>query len=55
MDNQPGVHKMLDKMQAVVKEVDMAAVQHLQDLEINVVDFAYRWVHCYLTREFNIY
>ena len=55
MDEQPGVHKMLKKMEAVVKQQDSQILTHLDELEINFVDFAYRWVHCYLTREFNIY
>ena len=54
-DMQPGVHKILNKMKAIVEEVDYAALEHLESMELNFVDFAYRWVSCYLTREFNIY
>jgi hypothetical protein len=52
---QPGVHKMLNKMKAVVSQVDSQALEYLQSLDIVFMDFAYRWVACYLTREFDIY
>ena len=52
---QPGVHKMLNKMRAIVEQIDGAALRHLESMEIVFRDFAYRWVSCYLTREFNIY
>ena len=52
---QPGVHKMLNKMKAVVSQVDSQALDYLQSLDIMFMDFAYRWVACYLTREFDIY
>jgi hypothetical protein len=52
---QPGVHKMLNKMKAVVSQVDSQALEYLQSLDIMFMDFAYRWVACYLTREFDIY
>ena len=29
-------------------------LHHLDALDINFIDFAYRWVSCYLTREFTI-
>ena len=52
---QPGVHKMLNKMKAVVEQVDAAVLEHLEQMDIIFMDFAYRWISCYLTREFNIY
>ena len=41
-------------MKKLVEQVDNEALQHLDQLDINFTDFAYRWVSCYLTREFNI-
>ena len=46
---------MLNKMKAVVSQVDSQALDYLQSLDIVFMDFAYRWVACYLTREFDIY
>jgi len=46
---------MLNKMKAVVEQVDAAVLAHLESMDIIFMDFAYRWVSCYLTREFHIY
>ena len=54
-DFQPGVHKIINKMKALIQQADPEILKHLEDLEIDFMDFAYRWVHCYLTREFSIY
>jgi hypothetical protein len=51
---QPGVHKILHKMKKLIEQRDEAALAHLEQLDINFMDFAYRWVSCYLTREFSI-
>lgn len=52
---QPGVHKIMNKMKKLIESSDNQAFEHLNQLDINFMDFAYRWVTCYLTREFNIY
>ena len=52
---QPGVHKIINKMKKLIEQSDSEAFAHLDNLEINFMDFAYRWVSCYLTREFSIY
>lgn len=30
-------------------------MKHLESMDLMFMDFAYRWISCYLTREFNIY
>lgn len=52
---QPGVHKMLNKMKAIVEQQDGVVLKHLEAMDVGFMDFAYRWISCYLTREFNIY
>ena len=52
---QPGIHKIINKMKKLIEQKDLPALEHLEELEIHFMDFAYRWVNCYLTREFNIY
>jgi hypothetical protein len=52
---QPGVHKIINKMKALIQQADPDILIHLEELDINFMDFAYRWVSCYLTREFDIY
>ena len=46
---------MINKMKAVIEQVDVEALNHLDMMDIIFMDFAYRWVACYLTREFNIF
>jgi hypothetical protein len=52
---QPGVHRIINKVKALIKKSDPDVLKHLEDQDINFMDFAYRWVSCYLTREFSIY
>ena len=47
--------KIINKMKKLVEQADAGILQHLDQLDINFMDFAYRWVSCYLTREFNIF
>jgi TBC1 domain family member 2 len=42
-------------MKAVIEQVDPQILVHLESIDIAFMDFAYRWVACQLTREFNIY
>lgn len=42
-------------MKAVIEQVDAEALSHLESMDIMFMDFAYRWVACYLTREFSLY
>ena len=55
IEKQPGVHKMINKMRAVIEQVDPESLQYLEEMDIFLLDFAYRWVACYLTREFDIF
>jgi hypothetical protein len=41
-------------MKKLIEQKDAEALEHLHQLDIDFMDFAYRWVSCYLTREFNI-
>jgi hypothetical protein len=52
---QPGVHKIIFKMKKLIEQADPEVLTHLDNLDINFMDFAYRWVSCYLTREFTMY
>ena len=52
---QPGVHKIINKMKKLIEQADPEVLTHLDNLDINFMDFAYRWVSCYLTREFTMF
>jgi TBC1 domain family member 2 len=45
----------MNKMKKLIEQSDLQSYEHLSNLEINFIDFAYRWISCYLTREFSIY
>lgn len=51
---QPGVHKQLNKMKAILEQSVPDVLAYLESIDIIFMDFAYRWISCYLTREFNI-
>jgi hypothetical protein len=45
-NHQPGIHKILNKMKAVIEQVDPQILVHLESIDIAFMDFAYRWVAC---------
>ena len=49
-----GVNQMLNKLENIIKFADNELFLHLKKLEINFIQFAFSWMNCYLTREFNI-
>ena len=51
---QSGVNQMIKKLKEIIKFADVDLFFHLQKLQINFVQFAFSWMNCYLTREFNI-
>jgi len=55
IEGQPGIHKIISKMKKLIDQKESKVLQNLEDMDINFMDFAYRWTHCYLMREFNIY
>ncbi len=45
---------MLNKMRAILEQCVPDVLAYLESIDIIFMDFAYRWVSCYLTREFNM-
>lgn len=52
--DQPGLYKMLEKLQLIIERVDPVLHQHLIKEEIMYQEFAFRWMNCLLVREFSI-
>lgn len=52
--DQPGLYKMLEKLQNIIDRVDPALSTHLTNEEIQYQEFAFRWMNCLLVREFSI-
>ncbi len=42
-------------MKILIEQKDEEAIKFLESIDISFMDFAYRWVTCYLMREFSIY
>jgi hypothetical protein len=53
-NNQPGLHKMLSKMEDIIKLVDKDVIQHFERNEVTFLQFSFRWMNCYLMREFSL-
>ena len=53
-EDQPGVHKQLGKLRAILEQKVPETLKYLESIDIRFVDFAYRWVSAFLTREFSL-
>ena len=52
--NQPGITKMIKKMELIVEKVDPKLYSYLKQFEIDYVQFCFRWMNCFLIREFPV-
>ncbi len=48
---QPGIQRMQFTISQYVKHCNPGVIQHLEQHQIRLNDFAYRWINCYLMRE----
>jgi hypothetical protein len=53
-NNQPGLNKMIQKMEDIIFLVDEELSKHLLQLDITFMQFSFRWMNCYLMREFSL-
>jgi hypothetical protein len=53
-NNQPGLTLMISKMEQIINLVDDKLYKHLAQFDITFVQFSFRWMNCYLMREFSI-
>jgi hypothetical protein len=53
-NNQPGLQKMMSKLEEIIKLLDPDLVKHLQLNEVSFMQFSFRWMNCYLMREFSL-
>ena len=52
--HQPGIVKMIKKMEMIIKTVDNSLYEYLKKFEIDYVQFCFRWMNCFLMREFPV-
>ncbi|KAH0790399.1 TBC domain containing protein [Histomonas meleagridis] len=50
--DQPGIYRMLESLSTVIDRVDPALSRHIRDEGIQYQEFAFRWMNCFLVREF---
>jgi hypothetical protein len=48
---QPGIQRMLYKLEVVMKRIDAALCQHLEKQQTSFLVLCFRWMNCYLMRE----
>jgi hypothetical protein len=52
--NQPGLTKMINKMEEIIKTVDAELYDYLMEHNVAFMQFCFRWMNCYLMREFSL-
>ena len=52
--DQPGVQRMVMKLEELVTRIDAGLTGHLEDTGVQFMQFAFRWMNCLLLREFNL-
>lgn len=53
-DSQPGTLKALQKIKEIAKKMDVDLSNHLLEHDVDLSQFAFRWVFCLLIREFSL-
>lgn len=53
-DAQPGTLKALSKIKEITRKMDGELASHLEANEVDLSQFAFRWVFCLLIREFSL-
>jgi len=52
--DQPGVQRMVMRLEELITRIDGNLAEHLQEVGIQFIQFAFKWMNCLLLREFNL-
>jgi len=52
--DQPGVQRMVMRLEELVTRMDVGLTQHLETTGVQFMQFAFRWMNCLLLREFDL-
>ncbi len=52
--DQPGVQRMVMRLEDLVNRMDGELTQHLRNVGVEFIQFAFRWMNCLLLREFKL-
>ena len=53
-NNQPTLQKMVEKLEEITRLVDGEMIEYFDKQEIKFMQFSFRWMNCYLMREFDL-
>ena len=53
-NNQPGLKEMMENMKNLIQKVDPELSNLLETKEVEYIQFSFRWMNCFLMREFPI-
>ena len=53
-DAQPGIQRMVYKLSHLVKRIDSPLHAHFEDQGLQFIQFAFRWMNCFLMRELSL-
>ncbi|KAI0315468.1 RabGAP/TBC [Amylostereum chailletii] len=51
---QPGIHRSVKRMAELVARIDVPLYEHLQEQNVEFMQFAFRWMNCLLMREISV-
>jgi TBC1 domain family member 2 len=54
INGQPGLQYMLEKIEEIIKLVDSALLDKIFKFDLKFIEFGFRWINCYLMREFSL-
>lgn len=54
INGQPGLQHMLEKMEEIIVMVDKDLMTQLKKFGVKFLEFSFRWMNCYLMREFTL-
>ena len=52
--DQPGVQRMVLKLEELANRIDIHLTEHLRKTGIEFMQFAFKWLNCLLLREFDL-
>ena len=50
--NQPGIINMIKRMEKIIQVVDKSLYEYLKKMDVDFMQFCFRWMNCFLIREF---
>ncbi|EGX47527.1 hypothetical protein AOL_s00083g336 [Orbilia oligospora ATCC 24927] len=52
--SQPGIQRQVSQLRDLVRRIDSGLAKHLNDVQVQFIQFSFRWMNCMLMREFSV-